>query len=92
MAGKNILVVDDDSGLRRIMRIQLEEAGFRVSLVANGDEALRMVAELQPALTITDLNMPVTGLTPLQGLKETESQTTVIVMTAFGTVESAVAP
>jgi DNA-binding NtrC family response regulator len=85
-----ILVVDDDSSLRRVMKIQLEEAGYNVSLAADGDEAYAMLPELQPALVITDLRMPSGGLDLLRRVAKSDMETTVIVITAFGTVETAV--
>jgi DNA-binding NtrC family response regulator len=85
-----ILVVDDDSSLRRVMKMQLEEAGYSVSLAADGDEAYKVLPELQPALVITDLRMPSGGLDLLRNIAKSEMDTTVIVITAFGTVETAV--
>nr|WP_255550821.1 sigma-54 dependent transcriptional regulator [Granulicella sp. dw_53] len=84
------MVVDDDSSLRRVMKIQLEEAGYEVSLAADGDEAYTMLPELRPSLVITDLRMPNSGLELLRSVGKDGLQTTVIVITAFGTVESAV--
>jgi DNA-binding NtrC family response regulator len=86
----SILVVDDDSSLRRVMKIQLEEAGYSVGLAADGDEAYRMLPELRPALVITDLRMPSGGLDLLRRIAKSDMDTTVIVITAFGTVETAV--
>ena len=62
MKPNHILVVDDDSSLRRVMKMQLEEAGYEVSLAADGDEAWKMLREVEPQLIITDLKMPTTGL------------------------------
>jgi DNA-binding NtrC family response regulator len=90
MTKKRVLVVDDDSSLRRVMKMQLEEAGYDVSLAADGDEAFRMIPDLQPSLVITDLQMPSGGLDLLRSIARSEVQTTVIVITAFGTVETAV--
>ncbi|SEB42026.1 sigma-54-dependent transcriptional regulator [Terriglobus roseus] len=90
MKKASILVVDDDSSLRRVMKIQLEEAGYNVSLAADGDEAYGMLPELQPALVITDLRMPSGGLDLLRKIAVSAMDTTVIVITAFGTVETAV--
>ncbi|QHN02884.1 sigma-54-dependent Fis family transcriptional regulator [Granulicella sp. WH15] len=90
MSKSRILVVDDDSSLRRVMKMQLEEAGYEVSLAADGEQGYAMLRELQPALVITDLRMPVSGLTLLGRIASEEIQTTVIVITAFGTVETAV--
>jgi len=85
-----ILVVDDDSSLRRVMKIQLEEAGYSVALAADGDEAYDILPDLRPALVITDLRMPSGGLDLLRKIAKSDMDTTVIVITAFGTVETAV--
>jgi DNA-binding NtrC family response regulator len=90
MSKNRILVVDDDSSLRRVMKMQLEEAGYDVSLAADGDHGYVMLRELQPTLVITDLRMPTSGLSFLRRIASEEIQTTVIVITAFGTVETAV--
>jgi DNA-binding NtrC family response regulator len=86
----HILVVDDDSSLRRVMKMQLEEAGYEVSLAADGDEGWKMLREVEPQLIITDLKMPTTGLELLGRVTKEGMQTTVIVVTAFGTIETAV--
>jgi two-component system NtrC family response regulator len=86
----HILVVDDDSSLRRVMKMQLEEAGYEVSLASDGDEAWKKLLQLEPSLVITDLRMPITGLELLKRISKEGLQTTVIVVTAFGTVETAV--
>jgi DNA-binding NtrC family response regulator len=85
-----ILVVDDDSSLRRVMKMQLEEAGYDVSIASGGNQAYTMLKDLQPTLVITDLRMPTSGLELLGRIAQEEIQTTVIVITAFGTVETAV--
>lgn len=90
MSAGRILVVDDDSSLRRVMKMQLEEAGYEVSLAADGAEAYDLVEEQRPALVITDLKMPTSGLELLRRLHEDGPETTLIVITAFGTVETAV--
>jgi two-component system NtrC family response regulator len=90
MKRNRILVVDDDSSLRRIMKMQLEEAGYEVSLATDGEEGWRLVQEIEPALVITDLRMATSGLELLGHITKSGLQTTVIVVTAFGTVESAV--
>jgi two-component system, NtrC family, response regulator AtoC len=90
MKRNHILVVDDDSSLRRVMKIQLEEAGYEVSLASDGDEGWAMLKDVEPQLVITDLRMPTTGLELLRRVTREEMQTTVIVVTAFGTIETAV--
>ncbi len=90
MSPNHILVVDDDSSLRRVMKMQLEEAGYEVSLAADGDQGWKMLREVEPQLIITDLKMPTTGLELLARVTKEGMQTTVIVVTAFGTIETAV--
>src|SRR5664280_551672 len=92
MNHKTILVVDDDESLRRITQLQLEEAGYSATTAANGDEALRSIEENAPALVITDLKMPgISGLDLLKKVREQYPQTAVVMVTAFGTVQTAVA-
>jgi two-component system, NtrC family, response regulator AtoC len=86
----HILVVDDDSSLRRVMQMQLEEAGYEVSLAADGSEAWNRLKSVEPHLIITDLRMPTTGLELLRRITAEDLQITVIVVTAFGSVETAV--
>jgi len=86
-----ILVVDDDSSLRRVMQMQLIEAGYQVELAAAGLDAHRILVERQPKLVITDLRMPdLDGIELLRRIAEEEIQTTVIMITAFGSIETAV--
>ncbi len=62
MNSKQILVVDDDSSLRSVMKMQLEEAGYQVALAADGAEAYDLIREIRPQLVISDLKMPTSGL------------------------------
>ncbi|WP_235011784.1 response regulator [Bryocella elongata] len=66
MKRNHILVVDDDSSLRRVMKMQLEEAGYAVSLASDGEEGWKLLRSLDPHLVITDLRMPTTGLQLLE--------------------------
>ena len=92
MTHKTILVVDDDESLRRITQLQLQEAGYSAITAANGDEALRRIEEDAPALVITDLKMPgISGLDLLKKVREQYPRTAVVMVTAFGTVQTAVA-
>jgi two-component system NtrC family response regulator len=90
MSSNRILVVDDDSSLRSIMKMQLEEAGYEVSLASDGAEAYDLLREIRPQLVITDLKMPTSGLDLLRLISAEEIPPTLIIVTAFGTVETAV--
>jgi two-component system NtrC family response regulator len=58
VSGETILVVDDDNSVRRVVQMQLSEAGYDVVLAGSGGEALRILLEHRPKLLITDLRMP----------------------------------
>lgn len=91
MDNNTILVVDDDESLRRVMQMQLEEAGYEVRVASHGEDALNRVEDIAPALVISDLKMPgMSGLDLLKRLREVYPETTVIIITAFGSVSTAV--
>jgi two-component system NtrC family response regulator len=90
MSSKQILVVDDDSSLRSVMKMQLEEAGYEVTLAADGAEAYDLIREARPQLVISDLKMPTSGLELMRRIADDDIQPTLIIVTAFGTVETAV--
>jgi len=70
--------------------MQLEEAGYQVELASDGEQAYQMLRVVMPQLVITDLRMPTDGLDLLRRISEEEFQTTVIIVTAFGSIETAV--
>jgi two-component system NtrC family response regulator len=73
------------------MQMQLSEAGYHVQLAATGGEALRILADSLPKLVITDLRMPdLDGIELLRRMSEDEIHATVIMITAFGSIETAV--
>ncbi|MBD3331368.1 response regulator [candidate division GN15 bacterium] len=87
----NILVVDDKDSMRDMLTQTLSEEGYRVDSAANGKTALELVHNKSYDLVLTDMKMPdVDGLEVLTGVKENDEDTSVIVMTAYGTVETAV--
>ena len=91
MPNETILVVDDDSSVRRVLQMQLAEAGYDVAQAASGGEALRLLAESHPQLVVTDLKMPdMDGIELLRRMHEEEVPATVILITAFGSIETAV--
>jgi two-component system NtrC family response regulator len=91
MSTDSILVVDDDSSVRRVVQMQLSEAGYTVRQAGSGSEALRILMEAPPKLVITDLRMPdLDGIELFRRIVEGEIQTTVIMITAFGSIETAV--
>ncbi|MCK4573647.1 MAG: sigma-54-dependent Fis family transcriptional regulator [candidate division Zixibacteria bacterium] len=88
----NILVVDDKDSMRNMLTATLEEEGHRVDAAADGSMAIDLVRNKCYDLVLTDLKMPdVDGLQVLSEVKEMDTDTAVILMTAFGTIEDAVA-
>jgi two-component system NtrC family response regulator len=91
MTEKLILLVEDDISVRRVIRMQLEEAGYEVAVAADGEEAETIINERRPKLVITDLRMPgMGGMELLRRVRDEHVETTVIMITAFGSVETAV--
>src|SRR4030042_1554535 len=86
-----VLIVDDDASMRYSLNRMLEGQGLQVSIAKNGAEALgRFVAEI-PDLVVVDIKMPgQSGLEVLKQIKERDPKALVILMTAFGTTETAI--
>jgi two-component system NtrC family response regulator len=86
-----ILVADDDESLRRVLEFRLREAGYKVSTADNGLKALDLFLQQPVDCLITDLRMPgLTGLELLQRAGAIRSEVPVVVITAFGDMETAV--
>ncbi len=87
-----ILVIDDDTGSREAMAIAIEKAGWRVQRFDDARRALEYLEENDtPQLVICDLRMPgLDGLGFLQEVRKRELDLSVLLVTAFGTIESAV--
>jgi two-component system response regulator AtoC len=88
---KSVLVVDDDRRTRRVLQILLERLGLASKAVASAEEALAYARTETVALVLTDLKMPhMDGIAFLRALRELDGDVPVIVLTAYGTVETAV--
>ena len=86
-----ILVVDDDPSILDMTEDLLTEAGFEVTKCGSGEEALALADERDWDVVLSDLQMPgVDGLDLLAGMRERRPDTPVILMTAFGTIQTAV--
>ncbi|BCS55646.1 sigma-54 dependent transcriptional regulator [Geobacter sp. SVR] len=87
-----ILIIDDDSSLRRVLEYNLQEEGYEVQSASSGEEGLYWLGQCQPDLVITDMKMTgMDGLMVLKSIKERWPETLVIIITAFGTIDVAVA-
>ena len=86
-----ILVVEDEAKMRRLLELQLGEEGFVVHSAADAETGLQLLLRDKPDLVVTDLRLPgMSGLEFLQAVKRVNAALPVVVMTAYGTVESAV--
>jgi two-component system response regulator AtoC len=91
METHRILVVDDEVKMRRLLEMSLKNMGHDVVQAADGVEALACFDEAPFDLLMTDLNMPrMDGMQLLRSLRERGEEVPVIVLTAFGTIETAV--
>ncbi len=86
-----ILVVDDDADMREMVHDMLKDRGHQVTTAGNGQEALKILGEEDYAVVLTDLRMKgMQGLELLAEIKRLHPEINVILMTAFGSVETAV--
>ena len=84
-------MIDDDPDILDLLRHRLAQLGYVVRTATHGMEALGALASDQPALVLLDLRLPrLSGLEVLKRIKQTAPEVTVIVMTAYATVERAV--
>ena len=87
----NILIVDDERPIRRILSVLLQERRHRVTDVGSGEEALTAFPSVKPDLVLLDLKLPgIDGLETLKRLRAFNPRLDVVMMTAHGTIASAV--
>ncbi len=86
-----ILIVEDEAKMRRLLELRLGEEGFLVHSAGDAETGLQLLVREKPDLVVTDLRLPgMSGLEFLQAVKRANAALPVVVMTAYGTVESAV--
>ena len=86
-----VLVVDDDPDILELLSDRLQLMRFDVTCAKDGQEALMLLRQEAPPLTLLDLQLPrLSGLEVLQAIRKEGVETTVIVITAWGTPERAV--
>ncbi|MGH7551882.1 MAG: response regulator, partial [Longimicrobiales bacterium] len=86
-----ILVVDDEEGIRRILRQVLEYEGHEVRTAGGGGEAVSLFEEMRPDLTFLDVKMArMDGLEALDHMRVTDPNAVVVMISGHGTIETAV--
>jgi signal transduction histidine kinase len=92
MTAANILVIDDEPGIRNLLSSELARQGYRVLTASNGAEALEMIGREKYQVALCDLKMPgMSGLELLGAIRQRDPGVEVIVLTGYATVETAVA-
>jgi len=87
---RKLLVIDDEQNMRHMLTSLLTNSGFQVATAANGEEALAMVSGTQYDFILCDIKMPqMDGLQFLEAAAEQISDATVIMMSAYGSMETA---
>jgi len=91
MAEGRILVVDDERNMTEVLEIFLRNEGYSVQVADSGQEALEAMREDIFDLVITDMKMPgMSGIDLLKKIKQSNPETMVVIITAYGSTESAV--
>jgi two-component system response regulator AtoC len=86
-----ILVVDDEESVRKLLAAVLKHEGYRVETAINGEDALQQFCTVRPHVVLMDIRMPdIDGITAFKEMKKKYRDVTVILMTAFAAVETAV--
>ena len=86
-----ILIIEDEAKMRRLLELNLGEDGFTTLSSGDAEAALTLLRENAVNLVLTDLKLPgMSGLEFLHAIKRQNASLPVIVMTAFGSVETAV--
>jgi len=88
---ENILLVDDEEGIRKVLGISLMDLGYQVFTAADGEEALAVFRRHRPPIVLTDIKMPrMDGINLLQQIKAESPDTEVIMLTGHGDMELAI--
>ena len=86
-----ILIIEDEAKMRRLLELNLGEDDFKTVSAPDAETGLKLLASEQVDLVLTDLKLPgMSGLELLQAVKRQNAALPVVVMTAFGSVETAV--
>src|SRR4030042_7007280 len=91
MLGKRVLVIDDEENLRHYLQLVVGEAGYQVETASDGAEALERMQQHTWDIVLCDIRMPrMDGMAFLKEVKARGLEGTIIMMSAYGTVDTAV--
>jgi two-component system response regulator (stage 0 sporulation protein F) len=84
----DLLIVDDQAGVRRFLYEAFSEEGYNVEMASNGIEAVKKVSAKTPSLILLDVKMPgMSGLETLEELREIAPDIPVVMMSAYGELD-----
>jgi two-component system, NtrC family, response regulator AtoC len=87
----SVLIVDDERTLARAVKAFLIESGYEAEVAPDAEQALGMLEALRPDVVFSDLRLPgISGIELLRRIRDFDPAITVIIMTAYGTIEGAV--
>jgi len=88
---KKILIIDDEQEIRKLLGDSLKRHGFEVEIAFDGQEGLEKVKLTNPDLVLCDISMPgLSGVEVLKKIKQFNQDIIVIMLTGYGTMESAI--
>lgn len=88
---QQILLVDDEEGIRKVLGISLADSGYHVVTAANGEKALALFKNMDSPIVLTDIKMPgMDGIQLLRKIKKDSPDTEVIMITGHGDMELAI--
>jgi two-component system response regulator AtoC len=92
VSGSTVLIVEDERTLARAVKAYLAEAGYEAEVAPDAEKALELLDSLRPDVVFTDVKLPgMSGIDLLQRIRQFDPSIPVIIMTAYGTIEGAVA-
>ena len=91
MSKERILVIEDEEDILALIHFNLVKEGFRVDCATTGEEGFKKAKDVRPSLILLDLMLPrMSGLEVLAALREQEVDTAVIILPAYGSLETAI--
>jgi two-component system, NtrC family, response regulator AtoC len=91
MSTSTILIVDDERTLARAIKAFLVESGYEAEVAGDAETALQLLPSLRPDVVFTDVRLPgMDGISLLKKIREFDASISVVVMTAYGSIEGAV--
>jgi two-component system, NtrC family, sensor kinase len=87
----NLLIIDDEEGIRKLLALSLESDGYEVSTAASGEEGIEIFKSKSPGIVLTDIKMPgIDGIEVLKRIKELSPDTEVIMISGHGDMDLAI--